>query len=754
MSEREHRQIGRGPAGGRRTVFRACTLCEASCGLAFEVEGERIVSVRGDEDDVLSRGYVCAKGIASADVHHDPDRLRQPLIRQGDGSFRPASWAEAMALVGERLSAIRAVHGADAIAVYVGNPIVHNHGALMLRAGFLRAIGSRNCFSAGSQDTSPRFATSWYLYGSSLSTPIPDLDRTRYLLVVGANPAVSNGSFLSAPDMRGRLRAIRARGGKVVVVDPRRTETAREADEHLAIRPGADAMLLLAMVQVLVAAGRVDRAALARLAGGWDAVAAELAPFAPARVAAHAGVDAAAIERLALEFAAAPSSVAYSRVGVCNNAFGTLATYATDLLNLAAGRLGAAGGALFASPAIDVAALVRMMGGDGHGRWRSRVRGLPETLGDLPAAAMAEEMETPGPGQVRALVCFAGNPVLSTPNGRRLSAALARLDFVVAIDLYRNETTRHAHVILPPAWSFAEEHVDVMFANFFARNVARWSPAVFARGADERADWEILLEIAERLGGGPTGRPVVDRLFRLGRRIGLGWTPERVAALALRGGPHGDGFLPWRRGLNRRKLEAAPHGVDLGPLETGAARRVFHADRRVRVDAPPLLGALRELGRRVAQPPPADELLLVGRREVRTNNSWMHNVPAMVAGRERCTLLVHPDDARRAGVVDGEAAVLESRVHRGSVAVRVSDEMRPGVVSLPHGWGHVDPGQRVASSRPGVSANDWTDDQLVESVVGQSVLNGVPVRLCRAPPEDPSLRGEARAAAAPAPDSR
>ena len=717
----------------RRTVFRACTLCEASCGLKFEVEGDRIVSVRPDEDDVLSHGYACPKGIASADVHHDPDRLRQPMIRQADGSFAPASWEEAFALVGEHLTALRAAHGADAIAVYIGNPIVHNHGALMLRAGFLRAIGSRNCMSAGSQDTSPRFATSWYLYGSSLSVPIPDVDRTDYLLVVGANPVVSNGSFLSAPNMRGRLRAIRARGGRVVVVDPRRTETARDADEHVAIRPGADAMLLLAMVQVLSARGRIDPAALDRATSGWAAVEAELVHFTPERVAPHVGVDAATIERLALEFAAAPTSVAYSRVGVCNNAFGTLATYATDLLNLAAGRLGAVGGALFASPAIDIVELSRMMGGDGHDRWRSRVRGLPETLGDLPASVLAEEIETPGRGQVRALVTFAGNPVLSTPNGRRLSAALGQLDFMVAVDIYLNETTRHADVILPPAWSLAEEHVDLMFSNFFARNVARWSPAVFERCDGELADWQILLEIAERLGGGATGRPAVDRLFRIGKRFGFGWTPERMAALSLRTGRYGDRFLPWRRGLTRKQLEAAPHGVDLGPLEAGAARRIFHADKRAHVDAPPLLDALRALARDTAQPPPADELLLIGRREIRTNNSWMHNVRAMVAGRERCTLLVHPDDARRVGVADGEVALLESRVHRGQVAVHVSDEMRPGVVSLPHGWGHTEaaPWQRVAASRPGVSANDWTDDQLVESVVGQSVLNGVPVRLHR-----------------------
>ena len=718
-----------------RTVCRACTLCEASCGLKFEVDGDRILSVRPDDDDILSRGFSCPKGIANADVHHDPDRLRQPLVRQADGTFAPVGWEEALSLVAARLKAVRAAHGADATAVYIGNPIVHNHGALMLRNGFLKAVGSRNCFSAGSQDTSPRFASSWYLYGSSLSVPIPDVDRTQYLLIIGANPVVSNGSFLSAPNMRQRLRDIRARGGKVVVIDPRRSETVREADEHHAIRPGGDAMLLLAMVQALVANGRVDRARLEAQVNGWPAVEAELAHFAPARVAAQVGIDAAVIERLALEFAAAPSSVAYSRIGVCNNAFGTLATYATDLLNIAANRLGAAGGSLFASPAMDVVELVRMIGGDGHGRWRSRVRDLPETVGDLPAATLAEEMETPGAGQIKALITFAGNPVLSTPNGRRLAAALGGLDFMVAIDIYLNETTRHAHVILPPSWSLAEEHVDLMFSNLFARNVARWSPALFERTAEERADWQILLEITERLGGGPMGQPLMDRLYRVAKRLGFAWTPERMAELALRTGRYGDKFLPWSRGLNRRKLLAAPHGIDLGPLETGATRRIFHADKRVRLDAPPLLDALRELARETAQPPAADELLLIGRREIRTNNSWMHNVRALVAGRERCKLLVHPDDAQRAGVADGGMALLESRVHRGPVAIQVSDEMRPGVVSLPHGWGHADsaPWQQVASSRPGVSANDWTDDQLVESVVGQSVLNGVPVRLSPLP---------------------
>jgi anaerobic selenocysteine-containing dehydrogenase len=714
-----------------RTVYRTCTLCEATCGLRFEVEGDKILAVRPDDDDVFSRGFACPKGIAIADVHHDPDRLRHPMRRTADGSFERISWGEAFSLAAERLAGIRTAHGADAVAVYVGNPVVHNHGVLLLRGALLKALGTHNAFSAGSQDTSPRFATSYHLYGNSLAVPIPDVDRTDYLLVLGANPLVSNGSALTAPDLRGRLKALRERGGKLVVVDPRRSETARVADEWIPIRPGGDAALLLAMVGVLVERGLVDRAALARTTRGWPEVERAIAQLGRADAARAAGVPEATIVRLAEEFAAARSSVAYSRIGVCNSRHGTLGTYATDLLNAAAGRLGAVGGAMFPTPAVDAARVLQLPGMDGHARWKSRVRGLPETLGDLPASCLAEEIETPGAGQVRALLTYAGNPVLSTPNGRRLSAALERLEFMVSIDLYVNETTRHADLILPPAWSLAEDHVDVLFPAFMVRNVARYSPAVVATAPGERHDWEIVLELTRRLGGGPTGTPAVDAVLRVAERLGLRFDPMRMIDWGLRSGAHGDKFLPWRTGLNLRRLREAPHGIDLGPLEPGIAHRVFHRDGKVNLGAEPFVKALGELAAELVRPRDEAALLLIGRREVRTCNSWMHNVPALVSGRERCVLYVHPGDATRAGVADGELATLESRVHRGPVKVRVTDEVWPGIVSLPHGWGHAEsaPWQRVAGAHAGVSANDWTDDQYVESIVGQSILNGVPVSL-------------------------
>ncbi len=699
-----------------------CELCEAGCGLQVELSQGAVTAVRGNERDVTSKGFVCPKGLASLALDQDPDRLRTPVQRCADGSFTPISWEQAFDTVAQRLTAIQKAHGRDAVAVYMGTPIVHKHGALLMRAALLSALGTRNATSAGSQDSSPRFAASYFLYGSAFAIPVPDIDRTQFFLCIGANPLVSNGSFLTAPNMRGRLRALQARGGRIVVVDPRRTETAQAADEHVAITPGSDAAFVLAMTQVLLAERRIDEATLERCTRNWLAIRARLRDYTPERVADYTGVPAATIRRLALEFADAQSSAAYARLGVCNHAFGTLGSYAVDLLNLTAGRLGQVGGSLFATPAIDLGRMARLMGSDGYARFRSRVRGLPEIAGDLPAATLAEEMETPGDGQVRAFITYAGNPVLSTPNGQRLARALGKLDFMVSIDFYVNETTRFADIILPPCGPFAEEHVDLFFANAAAHNAIRWTGAAAPRGEDERCDWEIMLELAYRLGGGPSGLRPLDLLLRAARRFGYRYSLQQTVDLAL-------WFGPYR--LRGAAVRAAPDGIDLGPLQAGFERRVFHPDGRIELGTPAILSAFAQQAQALAHPRPVDELLLIGRRDLRSNNSWMHNLPKLVSGRARCVLLVHPDDARRAGVRDGEQAWLESKVHCAQVPVQLSDEMRPGVVSLPHGFGHAGIArfQRVAGEHAGVSANDWTDDQEVEAIVGQSILNGVKVRL-------------------------
>jgi len=722
------------------TVLRSCNLCEAGCGLKFEVEDNRIVAVEPDENDPLSQGYVCPKGIASGDIHHDPDRLRRPMRRGADGRFREVSWDEAFTLVGSRLRAIRARHGADAIAVYFGNPLVHNYSGIIMLGSLLNAIGTRNRTGAGSQDTSPRFAASYYLYGNTLVTPVPDIDRTDYFLCVGANPAVSQGSAMIAPNIRARIRAMRARGGKFITVDPRFTETSKLADEHVFIRPGGDAAFLLAMVHALVEAGRIDRGALQRMTTGWEDIERRLQAFTPERTERFTGVAPGVTRRLALELANAQRGVVYTRVGTCNNAYGTLATWANDVLNIAAGRLGVEGGAMFPEPALDGSQFVKLGGMNGHARWHSRVRGLPETGCDLPASILAEEIETPGDGQVRAMVTVAGNPVLSTPNGRRLDRAMEQLEFVVAVDMYINETTRHADVILPPSWTLAEDHSEPLSPGFSLRRTARWCSPVVQKDASELADWEILLRLTQELGGGPMGIKWIDRVLGVASRFGWQYDPQRALDMLLRIGPHGDRYLPWSRGINLKKVQASPYGVDLGPARPGYQHRLHHKDRKVHLVAEPMMRALSQLERDIDEHLTINDaatnhlnLLLIGRRELRTNNSWMHNVPALVSGRNRCVLYVHPQDAQRAGLRDSEPAVVESRVHSGVVPVRVTDEVMPGVVSLPHGWGHAASAewQSVAGTHAGVSANDFTDDQRVESVVGQSILNGVPVRLRR-----------------------
>ena len=715
----------------KQNVHRVCTLCEATCGLTFEVEDNHILSVRPDPDDVFSHGYACPKGIAIAEIHDDPDRLRQPMRRRTDGEFEPISWKEAFDETERRLLEVRRQHGNDAVGLYWGNPLGNNHRALLVLEALKKAADTPNCFSAGSQDANPRLMTSLWLYGSTTSMPIPDIDRSDYFLCIGANPVISNGSVMTAPDARGRLRALRKRGGKLVVVDPRRTETARDADEWVSIRPGTDAAMLLSMAHVLVQHRRVAERTVASQCNGWEVIQELLPAFEPARVAPYCGVDADTIQRLALELAAAPSSVVYSRYGVCTAEHATLATYATDLLNILAGRLGSEGGAMFPSPAFDMTDLARQSELEGFGRWHSRVRGLPEAAGDLPSAVMAEEMETEGPGQIRGMLTVAGNPVLSAPNGSRIDKALGGLDFMVSVDLYINETTRHADIILPPCWTLAEDHIDLLFSQVMVRNIARYSPAVVDREEGEKADWEIMVELAERLGGGQTGNRWIDTLLRGLRKVGITLNPTTVSSLLLRMGPYGDRFLPWSSGLNMSKLRAAPHGIDLGPMKPGYAHRVYHKDGRVDLAPQTIVDAIRSLDTALDAPSPADELLLIGRREMRSMNSWMHNAPSLVSGRERCVLYVHPDDAGKRGILDGQSIVMESRVFRGPVTVQLSDEMRCGVVSLPHGWGHaaVQQWQSVATLRPGVSANDWTDDGVVESVLGQSILNGVPVQL-------------------------
>lgn len=709
-------------------VHKTCNLCEAMCGLRIE-PGETL-RVRPDPDDVLSRGHVCPKAVALGEVQQDPDRVRRPLWREGE-SWSEISWEQAFERTAERIVDLQAHHGADSVASYLGNPAAHSFHAIMYLTLLTRALGTRNRYTASSVDQNPKHAACLLLFGSPFAIAVPDLDRTRHLLVLGANPVVSGGSLMTAPGFRRRVRALQARGGRLVVVDPRRSETAEIADAHHPIRPGRDALLLAAMLHTILDEGLERSSHVTPLCRGRAGLVDALRPLSPEAVAPDLEWPAERVRGLARELAAAPSAACYGRVGTTLHDYGTLNSWLIDVLNLATGNLDRPGGAMFPTPAVDLLGLLRVAGDRARiGEWKTRVRGAPAFNGEQPVACLAEEIATPGEGRVRGLVTIAGNPVLSTPNGRALERALAGLDFYAAVDLYVNETTRHANVILPPTWSLEHDNYEVLFHGFAVRNTAKYSPTVVAPDAGTRDEWEILSQLALRIGERSAGRDWQRRALRGVRRWDAIPRPRTVLDACLRIGPYGDRFVPGRSGLRLATLETHPHGVDLGPLSSRLPGLLDREQPWIDLAPEIIVSELARLaGERGRARTPS--LQLIGRREMRTNNSWLHNTPACSGGRPRCTLQLHPDDVRERGLTPGGRARVRSRVGELEVTVECSDALLRGVASLPHGWGHDRPGARLslASRDPGVSCNDLTDDTRLEGVVGNAVLNGVPIEV-------------------------
>jgi anaerobic selenocysteine-containing dehydrogenase len=731
--------------------YRICPLCEACCGLDVRTEGPKVVAIRGMDSDPFSQGYLCPKAVALKDLHEDPDRLRQPLVKR-DGRHVPVSWDEAFAEIERRLPPLVAAHGRDAVALSIGNPSAHKFGLQLYFTRLARALGTKNIYSASTLDQMPKHLQSGLMFGHALSFAVPDITRTDWMLVLGANPAASNGSLWTVPDFRGKAKALRARGGKLVVIDPRRTETAELADAHHFIRPGADVHLLAAMLHTLFAEGLVRLGAVAPHVRGLDALREAVTPFTPERAAARCGIAADTIRGLARDFAAAERALVYGRLGTCTQAFGTLTQWLIDALNTVTGRLDAPGGVMFPKAPAFAA---NTMGPPGRGRGmttgrhRSRVSGSPEVLGELPMVRLAEEIETPGAGQVRALVTLASNPVLSAPNGQRLSAALDRLDFMLSLDIYLNETTRHADVILPGLSPLEDSHYDLAFPQFSWRNQARYSAAVFAPADGQPAEWQSLLRliaIAKGRGAQADLQALDDELLAEDVRrqagdqadavtaamisaVGRWQGPERLLDLALRAGPYGDGFGRKPEGLNLAKLADAEAGIDLGELQPRIPEVLRTASGCIEL-APEML--LADLPRAVADldatPAP---MLIIGRRDVRSNNSWMHNLPLLAKGPERCTLLVNPQDAARLGLADGARARVQRDGRELQAPVELSDAMMAGVVSLPHGWGHDLAGAQlgVAAERPGANLNAVLDERLIDPLSGNAVLSGVAVQV-------------------------
>jgi len=755
------------------THYRTCPFCEATCGLEVTTSNGEVVSVRGDERDVFSRGFLCPKSQGLKQLHDDPDVLQRPLIRR-NGELVEASWADAFAEIDRRLAPILADGGRDAAAVYLGNPNAHNLGAMIYGQALLKALGTKNIYSASTVDQMPKQVSAGLMFGTGLSVPVPDVDRTDHLLILGANPLVSNGSLLTAPDMRGRLRAIRERGGKVVVIDPRRSRTAEEADEHHFIRPGADALLLFAIVNVLIAEDLADVGELADHLDGLGQIEELAAGFEPGKVAATCGIEATEIERIARELAAAPSAACYARIGTTTQSYGTLASWLVDVVNVFTGNLDREGGAMFP---LAAAAQRNSTGAGGRGkgvrigRWTSRVRGLPEAFGELPVAGLADEIETPGEGQVRALITIAGNPVVSTPDAERLERAIDGLEFMLAIDIYVNETTRQADVILPAPEPLAKAHYDLALYQLGVRSVANYSPPVYERPEGQLAEWEVLLKLAGIAAGqGPEadveawdalvvqtligrelalpgskieGRSAEEIMEALEPRLG----PERALDFMLRVGPFGDGFGADPDGLTLAMLERSPHGIDFGAMKPRipevlrtASGKVELAPAEIVGDVPRLRealaannnkGAMKEGGANgVGGNGGGNGMVLIGRRQLRSNNSWMHNLPVLVKGKDRCTMWVHPTDAERLGLADGAQALLRSGSGELQAPVEVTDAIMPGVVSIPHGWGHDAPGVRmdVAAAHPGVNSNVLAPSE-VDPISGNAVLNGIPVEV-------------------------
>ncbi len=724
------------------TAYRICPFCEACCGLELELEGSTLVKLRGNAADVASAGFICPKGAALGELHEDRDRLRAPMIKR-DGIHVEVTWDEAFAEIERRLTPLLADR--DSIAVSLGNPAAHKFGLLLYGARLGRALGTKNVFSASTLDQMPKQLASGLMFGHWLSVAVPDLPRTDLLVVLGGNPLVSNGSMWTVPDFRGKAKAMQARGGALIVIDPRRTETAALADQHVFIRPGGDAFLLLGIVHTLFEENLVELGRLAEHLAGFDEVRAAVAGLSAEVVASRCGIAAVAIRELARTIAAAERAAVYGRIGTCTQEYGTLASWLVDVINALTGNLDEPGGVMFPKAPAFAANTTGAPGtgkGISTGRRTSRVSGAPEVFGEFPMGCMAEEMETPGAGQVRALITIASNPVLSAPNGARLARALDQLDLMVSLDIYLNETSRHADVILPGVSPLEDAHYDVAFPQFAWRNTARFSPAVLPH-PERPAEWELLLRIAAiamgrgahadlealddeltaedvRRTAGPLAAPILAAVQPLRG-------PERLLDLALRAGPYGDRFGQAPDGLSLAKLRAHPEGVDFGELAPRVPEMLRTPSGKVELAPPMLIADIARLREDLARPVP--DLVVIGRRQLRSNNSWMHNLPTLAAGRFRCTALVHPSDASRFGLQHGALAAITRGASEITVEVELSDQMMPGVISVPHGWGHDQPGVQlgVAAARPGANLNALFDEGLRDPLSGNAVLGGVAV---------------------------
>lgn len=682
--------------------YRTCNLCEAVCGIEIEHSEGKVLSIKGDKQDPFSRGHICPKALALKEVYEDEKRLKMPVKRFGD-EFREISWAEAFDEIAEKINEIQTKYGRNAVAVYQGNPSVHNFGTLLNSGLLLKALKTQNHFTATSVDQLPHHFAGWAMFGHPLLLPIPDIDRTEYFLILGANPLASNGSLMTAPDVINRLEEIKKRGGKIVLIDPRKNETARVASEHHFIKPSSDVYFLLAMIHTLFAENLVKLGHLENFTDGVEVLREISKDYTPETVEVLTGIAADEIRRITHEFAASESAVCYGRMGVSTQKFGSLCHWLINSINILTGNFDRAGGAMFTTPAFDVLQVEK--GGNIFNRWQTRVRKLPEFMGELPVAALAEEILTDGEGQIKALFTSCGNPVLSTPNGAQLEKALEKLEFMVSIDIYINETTRNANIILPPATGLEVSHYDVIFYLLAVRNAAKYSAPLFAKADGSKYDWEIFQELTHRLSKSEEPLKLVP--------------PEAKLNFGLMFG---------RYKLSLEELQKNPHGIDLGALQSCLPERLLTENKRVTL-APEVL--VKDLERLKAETENSDEFpfALIGRRHLRDNNSWLHNSEILMKGKNRCTVLINDADAEKLNLQNGATVKVSSRVGTVSIPCEITDTIAPGVISIPHGYGHQREDYSANSISNGVSLNDLTDHEAIDNLTGNAALNGVRVKI-------------------------
>lgn len=705
---------------GQWVHYRTCPLCEATCGIEVHMDSNKIKAIKGDSKDPFSKGYICPKAVALQDLQHDPDRLRHPIKRTAEG-WQQISWDEALDLTASEIKRIQSKHGNNALGIYLGNPNVHNLGMMLLGVPLMQQLKTRQRFSATSVDQLTHHLIAYELFGHFLALPIPDIDHTDYFLMLGANPLASNGSMMTAPNMKQRLRAIQERGGKVVLIDPRRTETADVVSQHYPIRPNTDVLLLLGMLHVIASENLFRSNQATTLAIGLDKWPNYVKDYAPERVAPITGIEPESIRQLAREFAQAKTAICYGRMGVSVQPYATLTQYLITLLNLVTGRLDEQGGLRFTQPAADI---MKAAGRGSRAKGFSRVSQLPGFSGEYPASILAEEILTPGDGQIKALIVNAGNPVVSTPQSGQLEAALDSLEFMVSLDMYINETNKHATLILPVAAPLERPHYDLVFNALAVRNVAKWSRPLFAVEGQAKHDWQIYAELIQRLM--PSKLAFKPIRFGLQQLPKLGLAP--ILAVMFKIGPH-------RQAVSLKQLTQQPHGIDLGALQASLPNAIWHKDKKIHLNFDFFMKDLARIEKDFFAETLTEQVhypyLLIGRRHVRSNNSWLHNSYRLVKGKSRCTLLMHSTDATILGVADQQWVQISSKVGQLSVVVEYSDDMMPGVVSLPHGWGHAVDGVSwsTAKAHAGVNINHLMDHRDHDPLSGVAVLNGIRVAI-------------------------